>query len=61
MRMTMNGLDGGTRVHTTYPMQRYGQFQVRGQIPCGEGVISAFYVSTWTEVHMLHARHMVRT
>lgn len=45
LSLRMNGLDGGTRVEPTYARQTYGQFQVRAQIPCGSGVISAFYVS----------------
>jgi hypothetical protein len=47
MSIRMNGLDGGTRVEPTYPRQTYGQFQVRASIPCGDGVVSAFYVSCW--------------
>jgi beta-glucanase (GH16 family) len=43
--MVLAGYDGGTRVEATYAKQTYGQFQVRGRIPCGSGVISAFYVS----------------
>jgi hypothetical protein len=45
MSMRMNGLDGGTRVEPNYARQVYGQFQVRAQVPCENGVVSAFYVS----------------
>lgn len=51
LSLRMNGLDGGTRVEPTYPRQTYGQFQVRASIPCGEGVVSAFYVSRWTAAY----------
>jgi hypothetical protein len=61
MQLVMNGLDGGTRVETNYSRQTYGQFQVRGQVPCAEGVISAFYVSDCTTVtHVEHVLQGVR-
>jgi hypothetical protein len=43
MQLILSGVQG-TRVQSLGTYHTYGMYQVRAQIPCAEGVVSAFYL-----------------
>lgn len=43
MQLILSGVQG-TRVQSLGDYHTYGLYQVKGQIPCADGVVSAFYL-----------------
>ena len=46
MSLLLSGVQG-TRLQSLGGKNTYGMYQVKGRIPCAEGVVTAFYVSAW--------------